>query len=54
MKKLKLIDYHQQKKTSILLSRQFTQTKKKKNINQSLFVENKISVCTMNMCSGIK
>jgi len=29
MKKLKLIDYHQQKKTSILLSRQFTQTKKK-------------------------
>ena len=34
--------------------RQFTQTKKKKNINQSLFVENKISVCTMNLCSGIK
>ena len=42
------------KKTSILLSDNLHKQKKRKNINQSLFVENKISVCTMNMCSGIK
>jgi len=42
--KLKLIDYYQQKK-SILLSDNLHK-QKKKNINQSLFVENKISVCT--------